>query len=303
MRSMRPSICVLLLACAGCGTHLVFVNPTEGLGRPYLESGSTGCDARYHGRQPNLDQLLDAGDAHRNALLSPIAASPRFDPSGPVEPARVRFIFEEQQSAVRAKVQSAVAEWKRAQVCYEAALQHDPSSSYALLNLAVISLRMYDLDPDASDREQYYTRAQNYLARASDVNKYDAQTVYYQAELKARKQQWPETEASLKFLLAQGWKRAHVHNLLGHVYQVTNREAQAKVEWLAAAQVDYPLEANAWAIEKTRPPGPTQRGTEQQAAPAQSFDRWDASRRQFVPTTPPALQAPCVWLENGRTQC
>jgi tetratricopeptide (TPR) repeat protein len=295
---------LLLLLGAGCGTQLVFVNPREGLARPYLETGSLACDAQHRGRQPNVDQLLDAGDRHRNRLLSASSAPPRFEPTRPIDSdAIVVRQIKAQQSQVTSYVQTAFATWKQAQVCYDAALQHDPSLSYALLNLAVISIRMYDFDPDPADREQFYTRAQNYLARAAEVNKYDAQAIYYVAELRVRKAQWEDAEARLNTLLQRGWNRAHVHNLLGYVYAMTNRPEKARAEWLAATQVDQPPEANAWAIQQTRPAKATGSETKPDVQPAKATLRWNEAAGKALPAPPPALPPRCVGLEDGRTQC
>ena len=297
MRTKKLSLIAVGLAISGCGTHLVFVNPSDGV-RPNPEAASSTCEGSS--RRPSSDKMLDQADVYRDELLA--TRLPRFDPSPPVSADEVGSIARRQQQRAASTVQQAMSRWKQAQVCYEAALQLDPSLSYALINLTVISLRIYDLDPDVSDREQYFTRAQNYLSRASDVNKYDAQISYYQAEMKVRKQQWAEAEKTLKYLLAQGWNRANVHNLLGYVYQMTGREGLARDEWIQATQVDHPAQANAWAIQKTRPPPPST-GAEPRAPAATSVDRWDYARQQMVPATPPSLPKPCYWMENGRTQC
>jgi tetratricopeptide (TPR) repeat protein len=245
--------------------------------------------------------MLREADRHRDALLAlrrvTNEPSPRLD-----NPVLVKRTVEAWQRKAQAFVDNAAIQWKSAMICYEAALQLDPSLSYALVNEGVISLRMYDLDPDPSDREQYYMKAQGLLSKAGAVNKYDAQIIYYQAELKVRKQQWSEAEKLLKDLIAKGWEPAHAHNLLGWVYQMTGRAGLARDEWVLATRADLPPEANAWAIQKTRP-APKATKEEPRVPAATTFGRWEHTNNQVVPATAPSLPAPCYWLENGRTQC
>ncbi|HEX9577374.1 MAG TPA: hypothetical protein VF993_06455, partial [Myxococcales bacterium] len=148
--------------------------------------------------------------------------------------------------------------------------------------------------------EAFLSKAQTYLARAASVNQWDGQTLYYQAELKVRREQWPDAERDLKRLIERKWDRAHVRNLLGYVYDETNRPDLAQKEWQKAAQIDMPADANNWAIRKVNPPTPTQakgdgRGDQVPEVPAKGFFRFNIKTQHLEPTAAPAG----CWPING----
>ena len=147
----------------------------------------------------------------------------------------------------------------------------------------------------------FLTRAKTHLQRAKELNRFDGQALYYEAEYHVRRGNHEQAEALLKSLLAKKWNRANVHNLLGWVHWVQGHKDSATASWTQASQLDNPPEATDWALSALRPQTKKKFENEDDNAEPKAYYRWDASGKKLVPIIAP--ETPCGWAANGRKRC
>jgi tetratricopeptide (TPR) repeat protein len=306
---VRPRLAALLVviaAISGCKTALVFSKPFEN-SEPHV-APAENCPVNP---QTSISDIIGAADEKRDLFmdmkvqLSPVDLGAVEVP--PDTTISCSFCGARQQQSTIAKrfhgqylkfLNDSQRALKLAESCYVSALKQDPSQSYAYLNLAVMEMRMADLVFAPGKRDEYLTYAQNYLGRAREHNPYDAQTVYYQAELELRRGQYQSAEKLLHELVDKRWERAHVHNLLGYLYELSNRLPEAQAEWRLSTAIDTPPEANHWAVERLRP---LQRLRSEEKDP-DLYYRWNEDVHDMELLVAP-LPPECGWDRHGRPRC
>ena len=293
-RSAGVALC-LIVSLAGCGRSLVFVKLQPVAPRPSaagscpIAPGNTGTD--------NLDALIEAGDRLRDQIPRPLYLSPVID----VQDKEIEEIIRTSTQKTQAFVDDAYGIWRNSQSCYEAATRLDPSNSYAFLNLGFIAIKMSDLVTNQTARSEFLTRAQTNLTRAKELNRFDGQAIYYDAELQVRRANWDQAENLLKSLLGKKWNRAHVHNLIGFINAVQGRQEAATAAWTLASQLDNPAEATDWALSALRPATKKRFENDEDEAVPKGYYRWDANSKKRILIAPP--DSPCGWAANGRPRC
>ena len=281
------------VALGGCGTRLVFVDYTENL-KPQLTNPP--CPV---GANEPIESQLRAGDGFRDQLLAPFVPPIA---SGRIDGGRVPGFIEEKRGQVQQALNDRYAQYWQAMACYNLAIEQDKSRSYAHLNQAVVNMRMADFISEEGEKSAYYSRAQNALSNALELNRYDGQTLYYQAELYARRRNYPMAEKTLTELLDKKWNRAHVHNLLGWIYLINNNKPSAIEQWTLATQIDRPASATEWAINNTHsPPRNKFENERDEDEPAAFFD-WDFSLKEIKAAAKPPNSV-CGWASNGKPRC
>jgi tetratricopeptide (TPR) repeat protein len=291
----RPVALSVLIATFGCGRSLVFVKlppispRASAAGSCPLPPGPAGSD--------NVDALVATGDRLRDQIPRPLYLAPEAD----LDEREIEDVIHVDSEKMQGFVNDAYAMWRNAQACYDAATRLDPSNSYAFLNLGFIAIKMSDLVSDPTSRGEFLTRAQTNLIRAKELNRFDGQAIYYDAELQFRRGNYEQATQLLNSLVAKKWNRAHVHNLLGYIAAIQNRHDSAVQSWTLASQLDNPPEATDWALSALRPLNKKRFENDDDDAVPKAYYRWEPTTKKKVLITPP--DSPCGWAANGKPRC
>ena len=295
--SFTRAVCAIaaVIALVGCGRTLVFARVHANIAPHPRAAGQ--CPVEDRKALENPDALVEMGDRLRDRIPRPVNLPPVIG----LEEGQISGDVKAQIAKVQSFVDDAYGTWRNAQACYEGATRLDPSNSYAFLNLGFIALKMSDLVTEPASRSEFLTRAQTNLTRAKELNRFDGQAIYYEAELHVRRENYPQAEKLLQGLLEKKWNRSNVHNLLGWVYFLQGRRDAANGAWTAASTLDNPAEATDWALNALKPLKKKRFENEEDDAEPIGYMRWDTTTLKLTPITPP--ETPCGWAANGRTRC
>jgi tetratricopeptide (TPR) repeat protein len=287
---------ITTLSALGCGRALVFVKYQENI-KPEVQEGGVCIQ---NGNTP--ESFVAEGDRLRAGLLAALPGNV-VDPSGPyADKDTVALHTRDLSARMQQEVNNRYQLWRNARACYSQAVRLDPNISYAYVSMGVISLRMADLVVDPATRTYFLTSAQGELARAKQVNRFDGQPIYYQAELEVRRGNWEAAQRNLQELIDKKWDRANVHNLMGYVLDMTGRRQDAVREWQYATQLDDPPQSTNWAIERLRPPQRVQFYNADDDAVPKAYYQWNWGRQGLDQMTQPPPTT-CGWAANGRHRC
>lgn len=283
------------LAVSGCGRTLVFAKVNANIAPRVQAAGQ--CPVQDRKALDSPDALVEMGDRLRDRIPRPVHIPPAIG----LREDELRDVVKAEIYKVQSYVDDAYKVWRDAQACYDAATRLAPGNSYAFMNLGFIALKMSDLVTEPSSRSEFLTRAQTNFARAKELNRFDGQAIYYEAELHVRRENLAQAEKVLLSLLAKKWNRANVHNLLGRVYWLQGRKEVSFAAWTAASAIDNPAEATDWALAALRPLKKKRFENEEDDAEPQGYMRWDMTTFKLTPIAPP--ESPCGWAANGRPRC
>jgi len=289
----------IIVSCAlvGCGVRKYVVVASAGEKPvPVVESATQECRAAADGKE-SVDDFVAQGDGYRDQLLTPLPA-PR--PLGGLPEERVGSAVGEQWSEQQREVNQRFAVYRQAKSCYSAALRLDASNAYAFLGLATAALSMSDLvGPQA--REEYLNTAQSNLQRALELNRFDPQAIYYQAELQVRRGNHDEAKRLLDRLLEGKWEQAQVRNLLGYLHETRGDRAGALREYTAASQLEGASKAVDWAIQRKRHES-RRRWEPTGEDKAEGYLRWNPRTHKPEPL-PKIPEEWCGWSASGQSLC
>jgi tetratricopeptide (TPR) repeat protein len=287
----------LVVSCAlGCGVHTyVVVAPAGERPVPVVESATQPCrSAEGH---ESVDDYISQGDGYRDQLL---AALPARQASGVLPEGSVDAALAEQWSESQREVNQRYALYRQAKSCYSEALRLDASNAYAFLSMATVALRIADVvAPQA--REEYLNIAQTNLQHALELNRFDPQAIYYQAELQIRRGNPDEARRKLDQLQAGKWDQPQVHNLLGYLLETRGDRAGALREYTAASQLEGASRAVDWAIQRKRQES-RRRWTPTGDDKSEGYMRWNPRTKKPEPM-PSLPEEWCGWSAKGQSLC
>lgn len=179
-----------------------------------------------------IKDLIQRGDAHRDKMM-PEKPTVNVDPKQWTQIREIHGV--------------------RARICYQLVLDAKPDHPYALLNVGFTHLvRSTYPDLPEDTRVKALVGATDYIQKALNAQRLDAQAYYYLGEIAARRGQCDKAVRIFKSLLSSRWSYSQVYAWMGYCHETGGRPKEAAAAYQESVDISNPIEMGEWARSRIK---------------------------------------------------